>query len=83
MRAERLNLLAAGVCGWVVCQLNAEPGWSGEDAGRVAAAVQRVFEAAVRAIDPGPERPLPCGPGEFCEFCGAGPECVVCGRGRP
>jgi hypothetical protein len=80
MRAKRLNLLAADVWGYVWCHLDAEPGWTGMDAGRVAGVVRRAFEAAVRAIDP--DR----GPSDaavFCEFCGSGPECIVCGRGRP
>jgi hypothetical protein len=76
MRADRLQLLAADVWDFVFGQLDAEPDWTGEDAGRVAAVVQRAFEAAVWAVDR-TDQPL------YCEFCGYGPECIVCGRGRP
>jgi hypothetical protein len=79
MRPERLERLADDVWADVAGRLRAEPGWTGADAGRVATAVRRAFEAAVRAIRPGR------GAGEalFCEFCGSGPERMVCERGRP
>jgi hypothetical protein len=80
MRADRLALLAADVWGFVFCQLEAEADWTGDDAGRVAAIVQRAFESAVRAIDPEPKTPTDTG--GFCEFCGSDSECIVCGRGR-
>jgi hypothetical protein len=83
MRAERLDLLAADVWAFIFGQLDAEPDWTGDDAGRVAAVVQRAFEAAVRAIDPEPARAGERPADGFCEFCGSGPECIVCGRGRP
>ena len=76
MRADHLQALAADLWDFVFGQLDAEPDWTGMDAGRVAFVVQRAFEAAVRVIDPDGE-PL------FCEFCGAGPECIVCRRGCP
>ena len=41
MRAERLNLLAGDVWAFIFAQLDAEPDWTGDDAGRVAAVVQR------------------------------------------
>ena len=81
MRTERLELLAADVWGCVFFNLDAEPHWTGIDAGRVAGIIQRAFEAAVRAVDPEPRAQT--GLAAFCEFCGSGPGCIVCGRGRP
>jgi hypothetical protein len=78
MRADWLDRLAAELWGHAFCHLDAEPGWTGLDAGRVASAVRRAFTAAIRAIDPEPRSGA-----RYCEFCGSGPHCVVCGRGRP
>jgi hypothetical protein len=83
MRADRLILLAHDLWAFVFCQLDAEPDWTADDVGRVAAVVQRAFEAAVRAIDPDPATELRSDADDRCEFCGSGPECIVCGRGRP
>ena len=80
MRADQLQSLAADLWDFVFGQLDAEPDWTGMDAGRVAFVVERAFEAAVRTIDPEPVSPS--GAALFCEFCGAGPECIVFGRGR-
>jgi hypothetical protein len=78
MRADRLDRLAAELWSHAFCHLDAEPGWTGRDAGRIAGAVRRAFTAAIRAIDPEPTSDA-----SYCEFCGSGPECAVCGRGRP
>jgi hypothetical protein len=78
MQAKRLELLATDLWGFVFCQLDAEPDWTGDDVGRVAGIVSRAFEAAIRAIDSEPQ----IGPATFREFCSAAPECVVCGRGQ-
>ena len=82
MRADRREVLAIDVWAFVFDQLDAEPDWTGIDAGRVAAVVERANRAAVWAIDPEPSRETD-GAALFCEFCGSGPECIVCGRGRP
>jgi hypothetical protein len=83
MRAERLELLANDVWAYVFDQLDAEPEWTGIDAGRVAAIVERAYKAAVRAIDPEPAPGPADGAALFCEFFGSGPECIVCEWDRP